>query len=363
MPHVKRRTGFTLIELLVVIAIIAVLIGLLLPAVQKVREAANRSQCANNLKQIGLAAQNYASVYGTLPPGGVVSPNSINSNPQYLSGAPPGMKGPYTGCLPFLLPYIEQENVYKLIPPGLFDSKTTMGAWAYNTPPYDFQSGVAANLVNGTGYNHDYADVRIRTFECPSDNPYGQTRSGNQPAPAVIDGYWVGPYLLTTTIWVDWVFDIPGWGHELGASNYIACAGFLGNDRARPDLCGPYYQNSRTRLTDITDGTSNTIGFGETANAVDDQTPRNCLASGTCQQLRLSWMGAGSMPTYRGMPDPPTWYTFGSRHPAIVQFGFCDGSVRPIRKGIPTSGDVWNHFQWAGGYKDTYVVDFSILGQ
>jgi prepilin-type N-terminal cleavage/methylation domain-containing protein len=355
MPRVKRRTGFTLIELLVVIAIIAVLIGLLLPAVQKVREAANRSTCQNNLKQIALAAHNYASANRTLPPGGVISPHSINTNPQYLAGAPAGMKGPYTGCLPFLLPYLEQDNVFKLIPQGLFDPATTLGAWAYNTAPFDFQSGVPPALVNGTGYDHTYVDVRIKTFECPSDNPYGQTRGGTYQAPAVIDGYWVGPYGFQTAIWIDWVFDISTWGHEMGASNYIACAGYLGNDRARPDLCGPYYQNSKTKLEQIADGTSNTIGFGETADSRDPQHGN--------QQLRLSWMGAGSMPTGWGLLDPPTWYTFGSRHTGIVQFGFCDGSVRPIRKGITGSGDLFNHFTWAGGYKDTNVVDFSILGQ
>jgi prepilin-type N-terminal cleavage/methylation domain-containing protein len=102
----RKRTGFTLIELLVLIAIIAVLIGMLLPAVQKVREAANRMSCANNLKQLGVAAHNYQSTYGKQPPG-------------YLGPVPNDLRPPYddhiniqwVGCLVYLLPYLEQENI------------------------------------------------------------------------------------------------------------------------------------------------------------------------------------------------------------------------------------------------------------
>src|SRR5882724_10902263 len=102
-----QRLAFTLIELLVVIAIIAVLIGLLLPAVQKVREAANRMSCQNNLKQIALAAHNYHDAYQTLPPG---------SNGEYPAGATwSGFAWPWYGVLAYLLPYVEQDNIYKQI--------------------------------------------------------------------------------------------------------------------------------------------------------------------------------------------------------------------------------------------------------
>jgi len=125
----KGRPGFTLIELLVVIAIIAILIALLVPAVQKVREAASRISCANNLKQIALAAANYESAIGRLPPGSLVSPNSVPT--AYTLGQP--LAGPYTGVLAFLLPYVEQDNVFNLLDPGLFPFNSTTGAWAYNT--------------------------------------------------------------------------------------------------------------------------------------------------------------------------------------------------------------------------------------
>jgi prepilin-type N-terminal cleavage/methylation domain-containing protein len=142
----SRLRAFTLIELLVVIAIIAILIGLLLPAVQKVREAAARMSCSNNLKQLGLAAMNYESSYGTLPPSLVLN-----------IGNPPGGSGqpgfPYPAIVhswaPNFLPYIEQENLFRL-----YDMRFP---W-FSSPA----------IVPGTPDNQAVLRNPIKTFICPS---------------------------------------------------------------------------------------------------------------------------------------------------------------------------------------------------
>src|SRR5215831_1689106 len=135
--RVRGRSGFTLVELLVVIAILAILIGLLLPAVQKVREAAARSQCTNNLKQIGLALHNYHDVYKGFPPGYV----DLNTDPN---STPDNDQGPGWGWATFLLPYLEQDNVYKQINLG---------------------------VTVGTGVNAQISQYALTIYQCPAD-PY-----------------------------------------------------------------------------------------------------------------------------------------------------------------------------------------------
>src|SRR5438093_5944051 len=107
----RRRSAFTLIELLVVIAIIAVLIGLLLPAIQKVREAANRMSCTNNLKQLGLAAHNYQSTFNRLPPGYLGPLNETTAQATLLKD----VTVQWVGVLTYLLPYMELNSIYNQI--------------------------------------------------------------------------------------------------------------------------------------------------------------------------------------------------------------------------------------------------------
>ena len=115
-----KRTAFTLIELLVVIAIIAILIGLLLPAVQKIRESASRMKCSNNLKQLGLAAHNYNDTNGTLPPAVLVGPG-IGWNDENNAGPPWSV---------LILPYMEQDNLYRPVT----QSVTNYQAWVNGVP-------------------------------------------------------------------------------------------------------------------------------------------------------------------------------------------------------------------------------------
>src|SRR5215472_3516234 len=120
-PTERQRSdrAFTLIELLVVIAVIAILIGLLLPAVQKVREAAARAQCSNNLKQMGLAVANYEGVYNKLPISGegsnaAVNGTQFNNDPSNFGGGQPPAGTPMHSLFTYLLPYIEQNNLYQM---------------------------------------------------------------------------------------------------------------------------------------------------------------------------------------------------------------------------------------------------------
>jgi prepilin-type N-terminal cleavage/methylation domain-containing protein/prepilin-type processing-associated H-X9-DG protein len=329
----RPRAGFTLIELLVVIAIIAILIGLLLPAVQKTREAASRMTCENNLKQIGLAAMNYESSNGFLPPGINLSPNSNNgANAGYVSSPP--YAGPYTGVLVYLLPYVEQTTTYNLIPQSYLLLNTTQGAWAYNTPPYSTDG-------NNTGYGFVPAYTHIKTYLCPSDNV--QTIV---PGSGITDAYWTE----SGSIWIDYVYDGSFFnnsnGNEWGRTNYIGCGGYLGS--ASTYCPGIYDANSQTKIVAITDGTSQTIAFGE-----------SLFGTATGQRdFVCTWFGAGTMPTAWGLSTSPDWYQFSSKHVGTVNFAFADGSVRTISVSANTT-----MFIYASGMNDGYVINWSSLGQ
>jgi len=316
MRRLNRR-GFTLIELLVVIAIIAVLIGLLLPAVQKVREAAARMSCGNNLHQISLASMNFESSYGRLPPGGVNSPNAKNVNP----GAVLANGGSFVGALAFLLPYMEQNNIYNQLPGNYFDLNGTAGAWAYNTPPFSTDT-------NSTGFL-PICNAQIKAYVCPSDNAQNASLPSDTSG-GIID---FGELAYAGATYIDYVLNTPGFGAELGAANYIANGGLQQTLTVNPDapkFIGPYMTNTKTKLTDISDGTSNTISFGETLGGNIPPSPRT---------FRYSWMGAAAMGGYLGTDQTIALtngaFMYNSNHTGVVQFAMCDGSVRGIRKGIP----------------------------
>lgn len=202
----RRSRGFTLIELLVVIAIIAILIALLLPAVQQAREAARRSTCKNNLKQLGIAMHNYHDTHRTLPPGGLGS--TIWSQPNYSGYTDYHDSVARAGWMQMILPFIDQAPLYNQFTP-----------YMNGTEPY-------ANPMNWPE-----ADTLIPTLLCPSDPGSGKNQMWRGTGPSL---------------------------EPVCFGNYVACQGSTSNDTGR-NLNGLFYQMSAIRMRDITDGTSNTF--------------------------------------------------------------------------------------------------------
>jgi prepilin-type processing-associated H-X9-DG protein len=339
------------IEILVVIAIIGVLLGLLLPAVQRVRATAAVAQCRNNLKQIALAAQNYESARQCFPPGLNVSPNSTDPYPNY--NFPPPWAGPYTGILAYLLPYIEQGNTYQRLndfDPRLFQLNSGAPAWAYGTGPWDFEDpNVLPSQVNGTGKGYPQAaNTTIKTYMCPADP--------GTHAPVIVDGseMSVTAPLIGWLVIVDGLQNIPGYGAELGRTNYAGVGGASGkvpNGSPPANLIwapytGIYYENSQTKVSDITDGVSNTLAFGESLGGLHNNGTRD---------REFSWMGNGWLRTRWGLapiygPQDNDYYLaqYQSKHPnGVVNFAFADGSVRGISQRVD-----FNVFIYASGMAD-----------
>jgi prepilin-type N-terminal cleavage/methylation domain-containing protein len=317
-----RRSGFTLIELLVVIAIIAILIGLLLPAVQKIREAANRMKCSNNLKQLALSAHNYESAMGVLPPGFLG--NDANS-PGGIDGAvTSSYDSQNIGVIVHLLPYFEQDNLYRLLMAGvpadyLSPDKKYGAYWGY------------ASLWNNRS-------AVIKTLLCPSDNPSGTWDC------------WFATYGSGTS----GTITIIAWGDTtFGKTNYIGIAGYLGltGDTYR----GVFSNRTKNTLGAMPDGTSNTLMFGEYAT-------HGPPGSGWGNVVP-AWLDAGMFPTAWGLVAPttlpnPYWYQLSSFHTGLVQFANCDGSVRKIRY-VGNSGTNWVNYVYASGIQDGQVVNDS----
>lgn len=284
------RAAFTLIELLVVIAILAVLIALLLPAVQKVREAAARIQCQNNLKQLALAAIDYHGAYGTLPRNGDHGGSGTSADSWSF--------------LARMLPYLEQVPLYEA---SGIDSASLLGNVAEQT--------------------------NVAVFFCPSD-----TAQQNSPSPLVANDYYLGGSLPLTNYkgssGSNWCWgDFP----NTGPSGNCDCF------NTAPYGDGVYFRNDilyPLKLTGITDGTSNTFMIGE------DIPSLNCWCGWPYANTAISSCNFPpntnlnqqyGVCTAAVVTDNSAWInTFGfkSRHPGGVQFAYADGSVHFIQNGI-----------------------------
>jgi len=336
--------------LLVVIAIIAILIGLLLPAVQKVREAAARISCANNLKQLGLAAHNYESTYGVLPPG------------QDQNGF---------GPLVQLLPYIEQDNQYKLV---LFPQSASNPLTGGNpTAYYSLRdaNNVAINrpLTTSTDTiprppDRYGLELNAKVLQCPSNPPPSQYVT-------VLLGVDYG------TAGTDYPFNLPA-SHlfssapgrlVLGRTSYLGNGGYYAPSyvdnstnppfRAYP-YRGPFTFDSKVSLAQIADGSSNTMLWCEYMGGQIDWNNSGGIPNG----MSGGGLGCGFNYTGFGQPtnDPklkdaqgnyPAYGRFGSRHTGIVQTCFGDGSVRRVKTSID-----FNTWVIISGIEDGIVVTF-----
>ncbi len=304
--HPPARRAFTLVELLVVIAVIGILIALLLPAVQAAREAARRMQCANNLRQLGLAAHNHHDTFGHFPPGFMVFDHQSQPSGGWAWGV-------------FLMPFIEQSPL-----------RDTLSVTKYTLSEVVSDPDLLTML-----------QMPLAVFKCPS-SPLGPLREyGTGPTAAMV-----------------------------GTANYTCSRGFFNYNYSGHHMTPPkpnngvFYGESSTRIRDITDGTSNTIVLGERTALPDD----NGNWPSWCGPGRLGIGSTVSSSVSIEMNHPTQIHAFSSHHSGGANFGFADGSARFISDAIESAtggvnpGNTGNHSDFVQAAAQGLVGVYQLLG-
>lgn len=302
-----RRRAFTLIELLVVIAIIAVLIALLLPAVQQAREAARRSQCKNNLKQLGLALHNYHDTANTLPPGWIATPLTVGNT---------NLNAPCWGWGTMILPGLDQAPLYTNL--NMVSNGTLVG---FNAIMTSFPSN-----------SNKFLQTQLPAFRCPSDTGMGLVTYGS--------------YQTNT----------------FGRSNYPAVFG--NNFATFPLGNGAFFQNSKVNFSFFTDGLSNSLLVGERRSPATLNTlpiGGDTIWAGVGDELPSATLGVAlalgetisPMDTQLQNFPPPanSKSAYSSQHVGGCHFLMGDGSVRFISQNINT-----NTYAFLGSINDGNII-------
>ncbi len=348
MKH-QGRSGITRIEAIVLILIALIVLTLLIPAIGRVRDEFAISECKSRLRAIGIASHNYHNDFNRLPSGYYSAIRDHGNNTTYVEE-----RGPHIGCLAMLLPYLENDAVFKQLgntattwPMPSLESAGTRPLKIENKTEYLAWWTAPENLLATSGR------VRIKAFTCPSDDVDDDSVTTGIVSLQISNGSFA--YVSTTN------------ANLLGRTNYLGVAGAAGdfdNERSRnsfPDVrawdeyqqktffekyIGCLYNRSTLTLGQLTvqDGASNTLLFGESLGSTGTG-PRTTACT---------WLGAGTMGTAYGlgrgnkpglydakppplgsMPAPDatgaSWFRFSSRHIRGVHFCFGDGSVRTIR--------------------------------
>jgi prepilin-type N-terminal cleavage/methylation domain-containing protein/prepilin-type processing-associated H-X9-DG protein len=343
----RVRRAFTLIELLVVIAIIAILIGLLLPAVQKIREAAANMQCKNNLKQIALAAMNYENAMSKFPAGSIARRGTQAAGPGNVNTA-----SYYDTWGIALLPYLEQGNLYNL--------------WNPNMPNLASDADAGANFVT-------MRQSQVKTYNCPSDVSAGlgftpgRPDSGNDYLTNTANGpsgngpYKTGPYPLFmpstyrcvsgasyggSDWWTNPANPDDGGSNENwdDASQIPALMAHFAGDRGIMHTADPLVPGAvQEKIASITDGTSNTLMFGEysTKDTPGRRTFWAYAYTSYAQSLvtfNAPWTLQASFAACAATPNPSgnnqCKRAWGSFHTGGLNFAFCDGSVHTVSRSV-----------------------------